>query len=153
VSEPFIPEPAAGERWIVGAVIHDGAGHIFMQRRSESRSLFPGAWDLVGGHLEAGESIMECLARELREETGWELRRVIAALDPLSWTGDDGLERREIDYLVEVSGDLGHPRLEEGLHLDPRWVTLEQARRLLDGTHKSDGIVRNVVEHAFLALA
>ena len=32
-------------------------------------------------------------------------------------------------------------------------MTLEQARRLLDGTHQSDGIVRNVVEHAFLALA
>ena len=153
MSEPFIPQPAAGERWIVGAVIRDGAGRIFMQRRSASRSLFPGAWDLVGGHLEPGESILDCLARELREETDWELQRVVAALEPLSWTGNDGLERREIDYIVEVSGDLSHPRLEEGLHLDPRWVTLEEARRLLDGTHQSDGMVLRVVEQAFHALA
>jgi len=123
-----------------------------MQRRSESRSLFPGAWDLVGGHLEPGESIMECLSRELREETGWDLARVLADLGTLEWTGNDGVDRREIDYLVEASGDPAHPRLEAGLHLDPRWVTLDEARGLLDGSHQSDGMVRIVVERAFVTL-
>lgn len=151
--EPFIPRPLPGERWIVGAVVHDGAGRIFMQRRSESRALFPGAWDLVGGHVEAGESIMDCLARELREETGWEVARVLADLGTLHWTGNDGLDRREIDYLVEVSGDLARPRLEAGLHHDPRWVSLDEARNLLDGSHQSDRMVRIVVERAFTIIA
>jgi 8-oxo-dGTP diphosphatase len=148
-----LPKPAAGERWIVGAVIHDGRGRIFIQRRSADRSLFPDAWDLVGGHLERGETILDCLAREVREETGWRVRRVAADLGTLKWTGDDGLERHEVDYLVEVSGDLGRPAIEVDRHLDPRWVDRDEALALLDGTHPSDELVRPVVERAFAMLA
>jgi len=148
-----LPSPKAGERWIVGAVIHDGAGRIFVQRRTEQRSLFPGAWDLVGGHLEPGETILDCLAREVREETGWAVARIVADLGTLSWTGDDGLARHEVDYLVEVAGDLAEPRVEADLHLDPRWVDRDEATALLDGSHPSDELVRPVVERAFAALA
>jgi 8-oxo-dGTP diphosphatase len=153
VTEVFVPVPVPGERWIVGAVIHNRAGRIFFQRRSASRSLFPGAWDLVGGHLEPGETILACLAREVMEETGWQVARLIADLGTLEWTGDDGGHRHEIDYLVEVSGDLTRPRLEADLHLDPRWVDLDEALVLLDGTHESDGIVRTVTERAFAVLS
>ena len=148
-----LPSPKAGERWIVGAVIHDGQGRIFVQRRSQARSLFPGAWDLVGGHLEPSETILECLAREVREETGWSVEVVVAHLGVMSWTGDDGVHRHEIDFLVEVSGDLDQPRIESGLHLDPRWVDRNAARALLDGSHPSDELVRPVVERAFDRLA
>jgi 8-oxo-dGTP pyrophosphatase MutT (NUDIX family) len=148
-----LPSPKAGERWIVGAVIHDGHGRIFVQRRSQTRSLFPGAWDLVGGHLEPGEAILECLEREVREETGWSVARVVADLGVLQWTGDDGLERHEVDYLVEVTGDLERPLIEAGMHLDPRWVDRLGALALLDGSHASDDLVRPVVERAFDRLA
>ena len=153
MADLHIPTPAPGERWIVGAVVHDGRGRIFMQRRSETRSLFPGAWDLVDGHLEAGESILHCLAREVEEETGWQVSRVLTDLGTLRWTGNDGVDRHEIDYLVEVSGDLQRPQLESELHLDPRWVDRGQALALLDGTHPSDEIVRVVVERAFEVLS
>jgi 8-oxo-dGTP pyrophosphatase MutT (NUDIX family) len=137
----------------VGAVIHDGRGRIFIQRRSADRSLFPGAWDLVGGHLERGETILECLAREMREETGWRVRRVVADLGTLTWIGNDGLERHEVDYLVEVSGNLDRPQIEADRHLDPRWVDKDEALALLDGSHPSDELVRPVVERAFAVLA
>ncbi|HEX6655232.1 MAG TPA: NUDIX hydrolase, partial [Candidatus Limnocylindria bacterium] len=55
----------------------------------------------------------------------------------------------EIDYLIEVDGDLLKPQLEQELHHDPRWVDRAEALELLDGTHQSDGIVRTVVERAF----
>jgi 8-oxo-dGTP diphosphatase len=134
-------------------VIHDGRSRIFIQRRSADRRLFPGAWDLVGGHLEPGETILECLAREVREETGWLVARVVADLGTLTWTGDDGLERHEVDYLVEVSGNLDRPQIEADRHLDPRWVNRDEALALLDGAHPSDELVRPVVERAFGMLA
>lgn len=147
-----LPRPVPGERWIVGAVIHDGKGRIFVQRRSADRGLFPGAWDLAGGHLEPGEQILDCLVREVREETGWRVTRVLAELGTMSWTGDDGLDRREVDYLVEVGGDLARPVVEVDRHLDPRWVTREEALALLDGSHPSDELVRPIVERAFAIL-
>ena len=133
-------------------MIHDGAGRIFMQRRSAKRVLFPGAWDIVGGHLEPGEEIMDALRRELTEETGWSLRRVIRDLGVTIYTGEDGVERHEVDYLVEVDGDLAVPRIEAELHLDPRWVDRKEALALLDGTHRSDELLRPVIERAFDAL-
>ncbi|MGH2383183.1 MAG: NUDIX hydrolase, partial [Candidatus Limnocylindria bacterium] len=94
------PEPPHGERWVVGAVIYDERGRIFIQRRAKARSLFPGAWDLVGGHLEPGESVLDGLLREVREETGWHMTRIVADLGVVEWVGSDGLARLEADYLV-----------------------------------------------------
>ena len=108
-----LPRRMDGERWIAGAVIHDGSGRIFMQRRSSDRDLFPGAWDIVGGHLEPGEGILDALRREVTEETGWTLRHVLDDLGITTYTGEDGVERHEVDYLVEVDGDLAAPRIEE----------------------------------------
>jgi 8-oxo-dGTP pyrophosphatase MutT (NUDIX family) len=150
VQAPTPPED--GRRWIAGAVIHDGRGRVFMQRRSPNRSLFPGAWDIVGGHLEPGEGFMEALSREVTEETGWTLRRVVEDLGVTTYTGEDGVERREVDYLVEVDGDLEAPHIEEALHLDPRWVDQDAALALLDGAHRSDALLRPVIERAFEAM-
>jgi 8-oxo-dGTP diphosphatase len=147
-----LPRITAGDRWIVGAAIHDGHGRIFMQRRSGDRGLFPGAWDLAGGHLEEGEDILECLQREVAEETGWRVRRVEANLGELEWTGDDGVARHEVDFLVEVDGDLQHPLIETALHADPRWVDRDQALALLDGSHVSDALLRPIIELAFEAM-
>jgi 8-oxo-dGTP diphosphatase len=147
-----LPRMADGERWIAGAVIHDGSGRIFMQRRSADRDLFPGAWDIVGGHLDPGEGIVDALRREVTEETGWTLRRVIDDLGVTAYAGEDGIERHEVDFLVEVDGDLAAPRIEERLHLDPRWVDRDQAAALLDGSHRSDDLLRPVLERAFSLL-
>ncbi|PWK64732.1 hypothetical protein BCL76_11454 [Streptomyces sp. CG 926] len=63
-----LPVPAAGELWTVGAVILNGDGEAFAQKRSPDRHLFPDSWDIVGGHVEAGETLLEALAREIEEE-------------------------------------------------------------------------------------
>jgi len=147
-----LPRPGEGERWIAGAVIHDGSGRIFMQQRGPDRGLFPGAWDIVGGHLEPGEGILDALRRELTEETGWTLRHVLDDLGVTTYTGEDGVERHEVDYLVDVDGDLAVPHIEERLHLNPRWVHRDQAAALLSGAHRSDALLRPVIERAFETL-
>ena len=43
--------------------------------------------------------------------------------------------------------------IEAELHLDPRWVDRDSAFALLDGSHPSDPLVRQVVERAFAVLA
>lgn len=37
---------------------------------------YPNRWDLPGGHLQEGESLVEGLAREVREETGLDIKDV-----------------------------------------------------------------------------
>jgi len=106
-----------------GALIIDDEGRIFVQRRSPERKLFPNTWDIVGGHVEPGESVDEALRREVEEETGWRISVVLGPVGEFSYTGDDGQDRVEQDFLVRVDGNLDRPRLEKGKHTEWRWIT------------------------------
>jgi 8-oxo-dGTP pyrophosphatase MutT (NUDIX family) len=69
----------------VGALIRNDEGRIFVQRRSPTRRVLSGIWDIVGGHIEAGETLEEALAREIGEETGWALRELGAQIADSEW--------------------------------------------------------------------
>jgi 8-oxo-dGTP diphosphatase len=133
------------ERLVVGAVIVDDAGRVFVHRRGPNRTLFPNCWDLPGGHVEADETPLEALGREIEEETGWRLRRVIAELGETPWTGNDGVPRRELDYLVEVDGDLNAPRLEWPDHVEFKWVGPADIDRLAEEGTPPDADIREIV--------
>ena len=49
-----------------GVLIKDG--QILLGKRSPERKLYPNAWDMIGGHQEAGETLDETLVREFEEE-------------------------------------------------------------------------------------
>ncbi|MFO7264841.1 MAG: NUDIX domain-containing protein [Limnochordales bacterium] len=51
--------------------------------------------------MEEGETLMEALAREIEEETGWRLRRVVAPTADWEWE-HAGVVRRKIDYLCRA---------------------------------------------------
>jgi 8-oxo-dGTP diphosphatase len=55
-----------------GVVIGDG-GRILLLRRAPTMLYRPGHWDLPGGHLGLHEDIVDCLHREMGEETGLEI--------------------------------------------------------------------------------
>lgn len=49
----------------------DADGRLVLQKRSRTKAAQPGKWDAaVGGHVLAGESVEQALARETREELG-----------------------------------------------------------------------------------
>ena len=53
----------------VGGVLVDG-GRVLLGHRHPGRAYFPDVWDVVGGHVEPGESPRAALRRELDEELG-----------------------------------------------------------------------------------
>lgn len=143
-----------GRRLVVGALIHDTADRLYLQRRTLNRALFPGSWDLVGGHAESGESVAEALEREVFEETGWQLASLGRVVEILDWE-EGGVARREVDLLVTVDGHLDAPKLELDKHSEGRWVTAAEAQGLAReraaelGTDGPDAWVFAVVMRAF----
>ncbi|MFE9552487.1 NUDIX hydrolase [Streptomyces sp. NPDC006692] len=147
-----IPVPADGETWAVGAVILNRDGRAFAQQRSPHRRLFPDCWDIVGGHVEPGESLLDALAREVTEETGWRLRRVHRPLGITTWTGDDGNgTRHEADYLVEVDGDLDHPALEWSKHITYDWFGPDDLPRLKENRAPGEYLIHDLITKALHA--
>lgn len=55
---------------VVVALGDDGVLRFLVGRRSETSKRGPGVWALPGGMLEDGETIAQCVHREVREETG-----------------------------------------------------------------------------------
>ena len=56
----------------VGAVVHDARGRLLLIRRGHAPSA--GLWSVPGGRVEAGESEVEAVVREMAEETGLRVR-------------------------------------------------------------------------------
>ncbi|MFJ4681901.1 NUDIX hydrolase [Streptomyces sp. NPDC088789] len=142
-----------GPRLVVGALIRDPRDRIFVQRRALDRRLFPGCWDVVGGAVEEGESLLDALHREIAEETGWRLRRVLARVAREEWTAD-GVRHIESDYVVEVDGDLSSPELERDKHTEFAWVAADDVSLLDENLGGGGGaFIKDIVTAAHLWLA
>jgi ADP-ribose pyrophosphatase YjhB (NUDIX family) len=87
------------------ALVTDQHGRILMQRRTDS-----GNWSLPGGVMDIGETLQQCVIREVKEETGLDI--TITGLlgiytDPAHVIAyADGEVRQEfnITYLAHVTG-------------------------------------------------
>ena len=55
---------------IVLGLLIDADGRVLLGKRAATKRAYPGLWDAIGGHREAGETIAAALVREMREELG-----------------------------------------------------------------------------------
>ncbi|MEN0106622.1 MAG: NUDIX hydrolase [Pseudomonas sp.] len=70
-----LPRAELRERGLIGRgtfiLLFNSAGELCVHRRTLSKALYPGYWDVAaGGMVQQGESYAESAARELEEELG-----------------------------------------------------------------------------------
>ncbi len=85
----------------VGAIIKDPGGRLLLIKRGHAPQA--GRWSLPGGRVEPGETDQQAVIREIREETGLDVRcdRLVGGVRRLS-PPDAVLEIR--DYAATVTG-------------------------------------------------
>ncbi|HEV2296497.1 MAG TPA: NUDIX domain-containing protein [Tepidisphaeraceae bacterium] len=65
------PDPAKMRRAATDAVVFDDAGRILLQHRADFDM-----WGLPGGSIETGETLVESVVREVKEESGLDIEVV-----------------------------------------------------------------------------
>ncbi len=142
---------ADGRECVVGALIKNEDGAIFVQKRAMDRKLFPGCWDIAGGHVEAGETLYTALAREVVEETGWRLVKITDLVKVFDWEDARNgrtMKKREFDFLAQVAGDLNDPQIENDKFSEFRWVDEKELELLLENRTLGDRVVYDLVKQA-----
>jgi 8-oxo-dGTP diphosphatase len=89
----------------VGAVVVDGDRVLLIRRGHQPMK---GEWSLPGGALEVGETLLEGVRREVREETGLEVEpeALIEVLDRIARDAEGRVQFHYVlvDYLCRVTG-------------------------------------------------
>ncbi len=116
---------AEDQFWVgVHGVIARG-GKLLLLKRAPTMTYKPGTWDLPGGHLRIGELFEECLAREIKEETGLTIstRRLLGIHNSIG-------PYLQAIFACEVAGDAHVIRLRPYEHVEARWASLAELDQL-----------------------
>ncbi|TRZ50288.1 NUDIX domain-containing protein [bacterium] len=111
----------------VKALLKNQEGKYLLLRRSSEKYPEVGAkWDIVGGRINPGSSLLENLKREIKEETALDLiegPKLVAAQDILKIPG------RHVVRLTYTAGIDGEPKL-DGDHTEYHWFAMDEMKKL-----------------------
>jgi 8-oxo-dGTP diphosphatase len=94
---------------VAGVILHRD-GRVLLQHRDDIPTIiWPGAWAIFGGHVEAGESPEQAARREMQEELGLHLEGPLE----LVFHGEDDVRERYI-YAAPLPVDPATLVLAEG---------------------------------------
>ena len=99
-------------------------GSLLLGLRSPQKSTAPESWDVIGGHVEAGETFEAALRREMQEEVGIEP----VELYEYSRHTSDEMGTLVLFHVSSWTG--GEPRVRNDEHVDLRWFSIDEACQL-----------------------
>ena len=102
---------------------------MLLARRASHKLRAPNCWDVIGGHVEPGETIEQALLREAQEEVGLTPLRFVPAGAILEPRPDlHGEATYHFFIVTEWSG--GDASMLGDEHTELRWFSIEEARAL-----------------------
>ena len=117
--------------------LFDGRGRVLLQQRHPGKETDPGRWDIaVAGHLSAGQSPLEAMVREAREELG-------LALDPGTLTFLGALSKEDLSpefvdrewqhlFAGHWDGGVEDLILQADEVVGVRWMAVDEFRRAVE---------------------
>lgn len=120
-------------------------GLVLLVKRAPHKIWYPNQWDLVGGHVEDGESVETALVREAQEEVGLTPLRFHRLAEFSETQANDGLNVRYHVYAV-TEWEGGEPRLLGDEHTAMRWVKACDVLMLEDIAHPQYSRIFSMLE-------
>lgn len=102
------------------------AGKVLVVKRADD-DFFGGMFELPGGKIETGETFEESIVREISEECGLKISKIVAAYRAFDYASQSGKSTRQINFIVECSTTdvkLSHE------HTESRWIEKNSLKEL-----------------------
>jgi len=133
----------------IGAlIVSEDDGKYLILKRSPKKDYAAGAWECVTGRVDQGEGFEDALHREVREELNIEVQPQFVIGTTHFYRGP---ERPEYELVGIVfcctSSNLENMRLSHE-HTEHRWLTLTEARDLLNSSNLAEQWLITVIERA-----
>lgn len=133
----------------VGVWIVDEENNILLTQRSMEKSWAPGKWENTAGHVQAGETGIAAILRELKEETG-----LVATKEQLVSLGGTctGHYLGE-NYGLRLKEHPKHLTFQKGETCAAKWVTPEELATMGEEGELSPSVLSHLqgdYRHAFL---
>jgi GMP synthase PP-ATPase subunit len=153
---------ANGRTGNIHALIYNSKGELFLQHRSPTKKIFPNIWEAsVYGKKEENEILKQTLEREIMEETGWKVKRIVEYFGYTDWDINQKMvtdspanytPQRTFTFVVEVEGDLDNPIIEVGKADDCRWLShmeLIEVPNFFEANEKADDNITTKMVNKF----
>jgi len=109
---------------VVNAIILNKEKFLVIKRKE---GLHSGLWAFPGGIAEKGETDEQALSREIKEETGLQIKKIIRKIADYNYSGEDNTETKGSSYLVLV--DNFDVQINNEVS-EFKWVSLEELEQL-----------------------
>lgn len=105
----------------VAAVVEREGRFLMVEETAEGRRVL----NQPAGHLEPGESLLEAMVRETREETGWDVEG-IALIGIYRWAHPNhSMTFLRVTFAARALAHNPYRSLDEGIHCT-RWLTCDE---------------------------
>lgn len=113
------------------AFIHKD-GKLFVARRASTKTFLPGKYELVGGHVEFNETMVEGLKREVKEELNLEIN-IGEPFYVFTYTCKNDTEHTiEVDYFASFTNPIQQIELNPSDHSEFHWISPEEVSRFFE---------------------
>ncbi|MBS8230523.1 NUDIX hydrolase [Marinobacter salarius] len=148
--------PAVGHQVITAtAVIHtkmSGKTFVFVPRRAKTKKFLPNVFELPGGHVDFGESLIDGLKREIFEEFGMH----VSVGDPVgafTYLNDvKGSHSCEIVFFAQFLDDLDSISLREEDHSEFLWISKNDIQLIYSSEKTEEDEEFQILSRAFSIL-
>jgi ADP-ribose pyrophosphatase YjhB (NUDIX family) len=123
---------------VSAAIVQDGKLLMVQEGKEHCR----GQWGLPGGRVEPGEPLADAIVRELREETGYEIR-VVGMTRVLRYISQLGYHCVRFNFVGEVAG--GAPAIDGVEILAMGWFGFDEIAAMPDESLRTPAIAREAI--------
>ncbi|WVR06735.1 hypothetical protein IAU60_003769 [Kwoniella sp. DSM 27419] len=133
-----------GKKLFTGALLLDkDHTKLLIVQRAKDESAYPDHWEIPGGKSEYGvdQTLLECVVREVKEETGLVVTAIRGEFDGFEWEDADGHgPAKQYNFIVEAKGEV---KLHDQEHQAFKWVSSEEDLIDLQMTENQTRVIKS----------